>query len=133
VRRRLHLLRKNQRIPKLPASVKPVIVTGFAALGRGHDADKLMRFLEKVAQATANPALGQYININELIARFAVADGIETNGLLVPAQAQAQNAEQQQGMGMIDKLGPELIKQAGPLIQQQLQGATDGSQEASPG
>lgn len=133
VQRRLHIMRQNQRIPKLPSSVKPVIVTGFAALGRGHDGEKLLRFLEKVERATANPALGQYININELITRFAVADGIETNGLMVPQQVQQENVEQQQGMGMIDKLGPELIRQAGPLIQQQLEGATNGSpQEGIP-
>lgn len=128
VKRRLFLLRKRKNIPKLPKEVSPAIVTGFAALGRGHDGEKLMRFLEKCEKAAqVAQALGGKINIDELILRFAIADGIDTDGLLIPADVQNQNQQMQMGMGMIEKLGPEVLKQAGPLIQQQMEGGADGS------
>lgn len=120
VQRRLHLLRKKKGMPKLPPTVKPAIVTGFAALGRGHDADKLMRFIEKVTALLSNPALAGKLNVDEIIIRLAVADGIDTNGLLIPAEVQQQGQEQAQGMGLIEKLGPEMLRQAGPMIGQQL-------------
>lgn len=128
LKRRLHLMRKRKNMPKLPPTVQPTIVTGFAALGRGHDADKLMRFIEKIERLLANPAIAQKINIDELIIRFAVADGIDTNGLLIPQPVQQQSQEQAQGMGLVEKLGPEMIRQMGPMVGEQLamQGGMDG-------
>lgn len=121
VKRRLFLLRKRKNIPKLPREVSPAIVTGFAALGRGHDGEKLMRFLEKCEKAAAvAQALGGKLNIDELILRFAIADGIDTDGLLVPADVQEQNSQLSMGMGLIEKLGPEVLRQAGPMMQQQM-------------
>lgn len=128
VKRRLHLLSKRKNIPKLPKEVSPAIVTGFAALGRGHDAEKLMRFVEKVGMILGNPAIAQKLNVDELITRMAIADGIDVAGLLLEQAVQDSNSENAQTMGMIDKLGPEVIRQAGPMIQQQLaQGSPDGS------
>jgi hypothetical protein len=127
LKRRLHLMRKRKNMPKLPPTVQPTIVTGFAALGRGHDADKLMRFIEKVERLLANPAIAQKLNVDELILRFAVADGINTEGLVVPAEVQQQNTEQSQGMGLVEKLGPEMIRQMGPMVGEQIamQGGMD--------
>jgi hypothetical protein len=127
LRRRMHLMRRRKNMPKLPPSVQPTIVTGFAALGRGHDADKLMRFIEKVERLLANPAIAQKLNVDEMILRFAVADGIDTDGLVIPAPVQQQNTEQAQGMGLVEKLGPEMIRQMGPVIGEQLamQGGMD--------
>lgn len=128
VKRRLFMLRKRKNIPKLPDTVQPAIVTGFAALGRGHDGEKLMLFLEKCEKAAAvAQSLGGKLNIDELIMRFAIADGIDTKGLLIPQESQEQNQQMQMGMGLIEKLGPEVLKQAGPIIQQQMQGAENGS------
>lgn len=131
VQRRLHLLRRRKNIPKLPPSVGVAIVTGFAALGRGHDGDRLLRFLEKVERAAAvAQSLGGKLNIDELILRFAIADGIDTDGLLIPQEVQDEQGEMEMGMGMLEKLGPEVLRQAGPIVQQQMmEGAPqDGNQ-----
>jgi hypothetical protein len=120
VQRRLFLLRKLKNAPKLPPSIKPAIVTGFAALGRGHDADKLLRFIEKVGALLSNPAIAQKLNVDEIIVRLAVADGIDTSGLMVDPAEQAEQQQQGMGMNMMDKLGPEVIRQLGPAVQQQM-------------
>lgn len=129
VKRRLFLLRKKKNIPKLPDTVKPAIVTGFAAIGRGHDSEKLMRFIEKVNLILQNPSLGQMINLNELIERIAIAEGIELGDLLIDPKTQQQNQTQAQGMDMAQQAMPELLKQAGPLIQQQMmEGSQNGGE-----
>lgn len=129
VKRRLFLLRKRLNMRALPDEVKPVIVTGFAALGRGHESEKLLRFIEKIERVLANPAIGQKIDVDKFITRMAIADGIDINDLLIPKQTQVANAEQAQQTAMAQTLAPEMIKQAGPLIQQQVaQGSPqDGS------
>lgn len=134
VRRRLHLLRKAKNSPKLPDIVSPVIVTGFAALGRGHDSEKLLRFLEKVERAVAvSQASGGKVSLDTLIERFAIADGIDTEGLLVSEEELAESQQQQQGMSMVESVAPEMVKQMGPMIQQQLmEGAPDGSSQEIP-
>lgn len=123
IHRRLHLMRKANRIPKLPSIVDPVIVTGFAALGRGHDRDKLMRFAKTLVDLYGPQELPKYINVDELNSRLAVADGIETQGLLITAETraanEAQSQQQAQSQQMIEKLGPEVLRQAGPALAQQ--------------
>jgi hypothetical protein len=133
VRRRLFLLTKLKNVPKLPKEVKPAIVTGFAALGRGHDAEKLMRFVEKVAALLSNPSIAQKLNVDEMITRLAIADGIDINGLLVSQEDQAKGQEQAMGMQMLDKLGPEVIRQMGPaMMNQQTEGAVNGQEVPQP-
>jgi hypothetical protein len=132
VKRRMHLLRKANKIPDLPPEVDTVIVTGFAALGRGHDRDKLTRFVKTLTEIYGQQAIGQYINADELNSRLAVADGIETQGLLITQAERNEMQQQGQQQQMLDKLGPEAIRQMGPMIQEQMntqppEGTPDGS------
>lgn len=134
VNRRLFMMRKRRGMPKLPPSIQTAIVTGFAALGRGHDGDKLLRFLEKVERAAAvAAALGGKINIDELITRFAIADGIDISGLLIPQEDQAAAQQEGQTQNMIETLGPEVIRQGGPMIQQMMQGGPNGQETPAAG
>ena len=59
---------KNE-IPKLPkGSVRPTIITGVEALGRGNDLQKLREFVQDItALAGINPEATQLINANDLI------------------------------------------------------------------
>lgn len=120
VKRRMFLMRKAGDIPKLPDSVKPVIVTGFAALGRGHDREKLMRYIQTIVEAVGKEGLPTYVNIDELITRLAIADGIDVMGLLITPEerdAKQKAAMQQQ---MAQQATPEILKQAGGMMQQQM-------------
>jgi len=133
VRRRLFLLRKGGKMPQLPEGVEPVIVTGFAALGRGHDRDKLMRYAETIAQLVGKEKLESYINLDELASRLAVSDGIETKGLLISSADRAAKQEQDQQAASMQNLAPEMMKQVGPMIAQQLQqGQAPDGQPPSP-
>ena len=99
-------------IPSLPKnSVKPTIITGVEALGRGNDLQKLREFVAEVANlAQVNPQIVQTLNTQDLIKRIATGLGIDTEGLVKSeeelAQEQASMEEQmqnQQMMGMVEK------------------------------
>ena len=98
---------KNE-IPKLPkGSVRPTIITGIEALGRGNDLQKLREFVAEIGQlAQINPQVVQLLNPMDLIQRLATAQGIDTEGLIkTPEQLQAeqeQAAMQQQQQQMAD-------------------------------
>lgn len=83
---------------KLPKEITVSITTGIEALGRGHDLNKLMVFIQQLA-ALGPDALRQYIILTEFIKRVATALGINTTGLIkseTQIQQEIQAAQQQQ-------------------------------------
>ena len=100
VNRMMDRMQKQKKLPKLPKDkIKPAIVTGIEALGRGNDLNRLDIYLSGIAQMLGPEALGQYINISEYMARRASALGIDTDGLVrsqEELQAMAQQEQQQQ-------------------------------------
>jgi len=103
---------QTNEIPSLPKdSVKPTIITGVEALGRGNDLQKLREFVAEIGNlAQVNPQIVQSLNTQDLIKRIATGLGIDTEGLIKSneelmqeqeeMQAQMQN---QQIMGMAEK------------------------------
>ena len=81
--RKLMVHQKSGEIPKLPKGIiKPVIVAGVNALGRGQDREALGMFLTTIAQTMGPEAIGQYINPVEVIKRLAVSQGIDILNLV---------------------------------------------------
>jgi hypothetical protein len=97
---------QTKEIPSLPkGSVKPTIITGIEALGRGNDLQKLREFVAEIGQlAQINPQIVQALNPNDLLTRLATGLGIDTEGLIKsPEQLQAEQEEamQQQQMQQV--------------------------------
>lgn len=126
VKRRLFLLRKDKNYPKLPDAVSMVIVTGFAALGRGHDSEKLLRAIDKIKMLLDNPRLEEFISIDEAINRILIADGIPAKDLQITEEERAQARQAAQAADMAKTVAPEALRQAGPAIQQQLMNQAEG-------
>jgi len=110
--RKLNVFQKTGQIPRLPKDlVKPTIVAGINALGRGQDRESLGAFLTTIAQTMGPEAIQTYVNPEEVIKRLAAAQGIDVLNLVKTVQEvqdqQAQAMEQQQQM--------ELTKQVGQL------------------
>ena len=81
--RKLSDAQKSGEIPKLPKNiVKPTIVAGVNALGRGQDRDSLTQFLTVLANTLGPEAIGQFINTDEVIKRFAASQGIDVLNLV---------------------------------------------------
>lgn len=128
--RKLDQLQKSRAIPKLPNDlVKPTIVAGINALGRGADRESLTEFLQTLSQTMGPEALQTYINPEEVIRRLAGSMGIDQLGL-VKGMDQVKNEQQeqmQQQAAMDQDLA--LTKQAAQLQQQQ---PNDPSQAGAP-
>jgi len=103
--RKLSVMTKAGKIPKLPAGVvEPTIVAGINALGRGQDNQALGMFLQTIAQTLGPEAIGQYVNVPEVINRLAASQGIDTLNLIKTEQEvqgkEQQMMQQQQGQQM---------------------------------
>jgi len=95
--RKMHTLTQSKEIPELPKSlVRPTIVAGINALGRGQDREALMQFITTIAQTMGPEALAQFLNADEAIKRLAAAQGIDMLGLIKTNEE--RQAEQEQAM-----------------------------------
>lgn len=118
VNRRIALLKAKGEVPELPKGVvKLKIITGLEALGRGQDLNKLDLFVDKLAVTFGPEVLPQYINVSSYIEMRAAALGLDTKGLIKTPEEVAEEQQAAQQQSMMSQFGPEVIKQAGPLLQ----------------
>ena len=136
VKRKMALMERQKRLPKLPKDVvKPQITTGLDALGRGNDKAKLIEFLQTLAQTVGPETMSRFVNNRELITRLAAADGLDTYKL-IKSEEQLAMEEQQQAMMMQQQMAAQ-DPNNDPAKQAALVKAENDSirteQEASPG
>jgi hypothetical protein len=111
VNRLMDVMNKKNKLPKLPKDiVKPVIITGVEALGRGNDLQKLDLFLAGAAQVIGPDAVASHITVAEYFKRRAIALGIKTEGLIKSSEEMGAEMQQAQQQQMAEKLGPAGIK-----------------------
>ena len=90
----LNNLQSQGKMPKMPKdTVKPTIVTGMEALGRGQDLNKLAQFLQYL-QPLGMEVLQSEMNISDYIDRLGASLGIDTNGLIKSDEQKQAEAEQ---------------------------------------
>lgn len=111
--RKLNVAQKTGEIPRLPKGgiIRPTIVAGINALGRGQDRESLGQFLTVIAQTMGPEAIGQYINPDEVIKRLAAASGIDVLNLvksMEELQGEQQQQMQQQEAMMMQQQAPQL-------------------------
>ena len=108
--RTLMVLQRSGQLPKLPKGiVRPQIVAGVNALGRGQDRESLIQFITTIAQTMGPESISKFINPDEYIKRLATAQGIDVLNL-VKSMSEIQGEMQQQQQMMAQQ---ELVKQAG--------------------
>ena len=110
LRRTLLVLERTNQIPKLPKEyVRPKIVAGVNALGRGQDREALTVFISTIAQTLGPEALMKYVNPSEAIKRLAAAQGIDILNLIkTDEQMQQERAmlqQQQAQQSLVDQAG----------------------------
>ena len=110
--RKLNVMQKSGEIVRLPKGlVRPTIVAGINALGRGQDRESLTAFLTTITQTIGPEALGKFVNPDEAIKRLAAAQGIDVLNL-IKSQEQIQS-EMQQAMSQQKNLA--LVNQTAQL------------------
>lgn len=107
--RTLMVLQRSNQLPKLPKGiVRPEIVAGVNALGRGQDRESLIQFITTIAQTMGPETLTKFINPDEYIKRLAASQGIDYLNLVKSVSDVQQEQQQNQQMMMQQ----ELTKQA---------------------
>ncbi len=110
--RTLLVLQRKKEIPNIPKDlVRPSIVAGVNALGRGQDRESLTQFIMTISQTLGPEALMKFLNASEAIKRLAAAQGIDILNLVKTEDEMAQEAEQQQQQMQQQAL----LEQAGQL------------------
>ncbi len=108
--RTMLVLQRGGQLPKIPKDlVRPQIVAGVNALGRGQDRESLITFVTTIAQTMGPEAIQKFIDPTEYIKRLAAAQGIDYLYLVkTPEQIQGEMQQQQQM-----ELQREMVGQAG--------------------
>lgn len=105
-------MKKANKLPELPDKVvKPMIVTGLEALGRGNDLNKLQIFKEFIRDI---PGAAERLKSTNLMTRAGTALGIDMNGLFMSDEEwemqQQQAMMMQMAQGSVPGVAQELTK-----------------------
>ena len=110
--RKLLVMQRSGELPRYPKNlVRPTIVAGINALGRGQDRESLTNFIMTIAQTIGPEGMMKHLNADEFIKRLAAAQGIDVLNLVKSMDQQQQ--EQQAAMQQQEQM--ELTKQAAAL------------------
>ena len=110
-------------MPKMPKdSIKPQIVTGLEALGRGQDLNKLAQFLTYL-QPLGPQVISQNLNVDDYIDRLGASLGIDTGGLVKSVEEKAQEMQamqQAQQQAQSQKMMQDMAVKATPQLADQM-------------
>jgi hypothetical protein len=134
------VLQRSKQVPTLPKSlVRPTIVAGVNALGRGQDNESLTQFITTIAQTMGPETIMRFINPDEYLKRLAAAQGIDVLNLIKSKeelaeeeQAQAEQAQQQELLSQAGQFAnsPLMDPEKNPEGLEDLQNAGDELSEA---
>jgi len=109
-------MQKEGKMPKFPKdTLKPQIVTGLEALGRGQDLNKLSQFLQML-QPLGQEVIQSELNIGDYLDRLGASLGIDTQGLVKSDEQKQQEAQQQQEMMQQQQMMQMAEKGVSPAI-----------------
>jgi hypothetical protein len=92
--RLLYILSKNNKAPKLPPSVVPVIITGFSALGRNQETAALRDWLQDIIDTLGQKFVDTRLNGAEIARRLGVGRGVlAVETLMLDDETVAQNEQ----------------------------------------
>ena len=129
----LLVLQRSKQLPSIPKDlVRPQIVAGVNALGRGQDREALTSFITTIAQTIGPEALMQYINPGEAIKRLAAAQGIDVLNLVKSDQQLQQEQQQAQQQQMMQSLTDQAGQMAGTPLMDPTKNASLGAATQPP-
>lgn len=111
VHRFMYLAVRKGRIPKLPASIRPIITTGFDALGRASSVASLRMFLQDLGQAIGEQQVLSIIQPEEVARRFGEGYNIPAlEDLIKSSDQRAQEQQQAATATTAQNIAPDAVK-----------------------
>ena len=110
LKRVIRFLEQSKEILAMPDFVELKITTGFEALGRGHDLQKLKGFAQDVTE------LGEeglsWVDMGDLVSRLAASRGLDQRGLVKTKQTKQAENQQNQQAAMMQAATPAVAREA---------------------
>jgi hypothetical protein len=133
VTRIVYTLERAKKLPKLPEGfVKPEIVTGIEALGRGQDLQKLQAFFQAAATILGPEQMASRVNVTEALNRIGAATSVNTDGLVkTDEQIAAEQQQQQMAAAGNEAIGPG-INAMGKVVTQSIANQQKGEAPQTP-
>lgn len=119
-RRLLHLMQRDGEIKPIPKNtVKPVVVTGFDALGRAHSNNRIRAFIADAVNLLGPSAL-ERINQTTVMNRLGTGYGVEDLEEILLSDEQVAAAQQQAMMAQaMQQAAPGFVQEASKAAFQQ--------------
>ena len=122
VRRLIERLKAKGQFPTLPTgTVNPVIVTGFEALGRGHELNKLRQYFADGSALFGEGFMAEF-DAGAVADRLATQHNVDVTALRKTPEQKEAEAEMQAQTNMMDKA-------TGPLVAGAVKGAVDAGNQ----
>ncbi|WP_142850685.1 portal protein [Telmatospirillum sp. J64-1] len=119
VRRLMHRMEMTGRLPSLPKNaVKPVIVAGMEALGRGHDLNRLMTFGDIIRNTLGPEVFMTIIHPTDFTTRIGTSLGIDMAGLVKTKEELERERQEAMQREEMANLGPAAIQAQAKVAQQ---------------
>jgi hypothetical protein len=135
ITRKLHVLTRQGKIQLPKDLVKPVVSVGLAAVGRGNDLEKMLRFfqgLDALSKIVGPQEVAARVDVSDAITRLSNGLGLESIDLVLSEQkvseikAQQQQAAQQQQLMQSPMADPAKLATAAATAQQMQQDPMQG-------
>lgn len=128
-RRILYILSKTGKAPKLPDSVTPMIVTGFAALGQNHEVTAIMEWLSELKNVFGDATVATRIDFDEVALRSGTGRGItDVAGLIKSAEQLQSEQADAQNTALSGAVAPQIAKGAMDAVNNSIKEQPVGSQ-----
>lgn len=133
-RLKLQALQRQKRVTKLPkGSTTVTILTGDAALGRMQAGQTLDEFLGSAKALLGDASVAEYISVSNYLSRAGANKAIDTDGLVRSQEEVDANRQAMQQQALSHEVAPEVVKQAGGMIQnEQSAQIAEEQQQAQP-
>lgn len=123
---------KARAIPKIPKSVKPVVVTGVAALGRFAELERLRAALSILRESLGPEVTAANLNIDPLVTYVLTQAGVRIEGLIKTAAEREAEAKQAQQAAMMQEVVKGGIGPAATALGNQSLSKQEAAQVAPP-
>lgn len=111
-------------LDKLPKDigVEPTIVTGFEALGRGHELNRIRSLFQDISNTFGPEVLQKYVKVGEALKKFSTGHNVDIEDLFKTDDEVAEETRKAQQQAMA---ADAMSKAAGPLVGAATKGAAD--------
>jgi hypothetical protein len=112
-------------------AVKPIVITGLAALGRGHEFNRNREFFAFLSKEVAPlvPDIGSYLIPRDILDRAALGLGVPIDGLVKTAEQMQQEAQDAQKMNMQQTMMEGAAPGLGEVAAQEIGGKVSAQME----